>query len=119
MPDPVTPFPHFISETLTIFRDVLEHDLIEQNGDWIQVACERIRTDTQCLKRNRAAASKGSTTSGRVPGSPPSASCAACVRARLVSGIPGTLELSQLAKSAMKSSSAKRRIFQCASFLSV
>ena len=51
---------------------------------------------------------KGSTTSGRVPGTPPNASCAAWVSARLVSRYAGTVELSQLAKSAMKSSSARR-----------
>jgi hypothetical protein len=50
----------------------------------------------------------GSTTSGRVPGPPPSASCAACVSARLVSRYSRTVELSQLAKSAMKSRSAPR-----------
>ena len=50
----------------------------------------------------------GSTTSGRVPGGPPSASCAAWVSARLVARNSLTVELSQLAKSAMKSSSAPR-----------
>ncbi len=50
----------------------------------------------------------GSTTNGRVPNAPPSASCAAWVSARLVSRYSGTVELSQLAKSAIKSSSAPR-----------
>ena len=40
------------------------------------------------------------------PAAPPSASCAAWVSARLVSRYSWTVELSQLAKSAMKSSSA-------------
>jgi ribonuclease Z len=47
---------------------------------------------------------KGSTTSGFVPGTPPNASCAAGVSARLASGYSFFVELSQLAKSAMKSS---------------
>lgn len=57
----------------------------------------------------------GSTTSGRVPGMPPSASWAACVIARLVSRYAGTVELSQFAKSAMKSSNAIRSTNQFAS----
>jgi hypothetical protein len=46
-----------------------------------------------------------------VPGSPPRASWAACVSARAASRYSGTLELSQSAKSAMKSSRAKRSTF--------
>ncbi|MDD5025073.1 MAG: hypothetical protein WC406_06885 [Methanoregula sp.] len=50
----------------------------------------------------------GSTTSGRVPGFPPSASCADCVSARAVFRYRSSVELSQFAKSAMKSRSAAR-----------
>ena len=57
----------------------------------------------------------GSTTNGRVPGSPPRASWAAWVSARLVSRYGWLVELSQLAKSAMKSSRADRSVSSSAS----
>ncbi len=55
-------------------------------------------------RADRAAPANGSTTRGRVPGAPPSDSWAACVSARLASRYSATVKLSQLAKSAMKSS---------------
>src|SRR5690242_10637404 len=59
----------------------------------------------------------GSTTRGLSPTAPPNASCAARVKPRLVSRYSEVFALSTFEKSAIKSSRAKRRTFQCASLV--
>src|SRR6266404_1689690 len=57
----------------------------------------------------------GSTTRGLSPTEPPNDSCAARVKPRLVFRYSELFAWSTFEKSATKSSSAKRKIFQCAS----
>ena len=104
--DPLAPFADFIGEALAIFGDVFEDDLVEQHRHGIEVAGKGVRAHAQGFERNGAAAGKWVHDERPGAGSPPSASCAAWVSARLVSRYSRTVELSQLAKSAMKSSSA-------------
>ena len=106
--DPLAPFADFIGEALAVFGDVFEDDLVEQDRHGIEVAGKSVRAHAQGFERNRAAAGK------RVNDERARAGCAA---QRLVRGLGEraagvevfrTVELSQLAKSAMKSSSALR-----------
>lgn len=54
--DPVTPCADLIGEALTVLRDVFEHDLVEQDGDGIEVARKGIRAHAQGFERDGAAA---------------------------------------------------------------
>ena len=106
--DPLAPFADFIGEALAVFGDVFEDDLVEQHGTGLRSLAKASAPTRKASSGMEPPPANGSTTSGRVPGAPPSASCAAWVSARLVSRYSRTVELSQLAKSAMKSSSAPR-----------
>ncbi|MCG3139573.1 MAG: hypothetical protein HDKAJFGB_00467 [Anaerolineae bacterium] len=58
--DPVAPFADFIGKALAVFGDVFEDDLVEQDGNGIQITGESISAHTQGFERN------GATTSERV-----------------------------------------------------
>ena len=107
--DPLAPFADFIGEALAVFGDVFEDDLVEQDGHGVEVAGKGVRAHAQGFERDGAAAGK------RVHDQRPGARGAAQrlvrglgQRPRLVSRYSLTVELSQLAKSAMKSSRALR-----------
>ena len=74
------PLPHLRTsrrESLAIFWDVFEDDLVQQNGDRVEVAGKCIRTYAQRFKRNGAAAGEWVHDEGTRAGRSPSASCAA------------------------------------------
>src|SRR6266511_785048 len=45
--NPLAPIADFIGEALPILRDVFENDLVEQDGDWVEVAGEGVRAHAQ------------------------------------------------------------------------
>ena len=57
--DPLAPFADFIGEALALFGDVFENDLVEQDGDGVEVAGEGIRADAKGFERDGTAAAKG------------------------------------------------------------
>ena len=59
MLDPLPPFPDFIGETLTVFRDVFKDDFVEQDGHGVEVAGKGVRSHSQRFKWDGAASGKG------------------------------------------------------------
>lgn len=43
-----------MGEALPVLRDVLQHNLVEEHGDWVQVGRERICPNPKRLQRDRA-----------------------------------------------------------------
>ena len=58
LPYPLAPFADFIGEALAVFGDVFEDDLVEQDGDGIEVAGKGVRAHAQRFERDGAAAAK-------------------------------------------------------------
>ncbi|TSE34581.1 hypothetical protein Tfont_02610 [Tepidimonas fonticaldi] len=57
--DPGAPLAHLVGQPLAVLRDVFEDDLVEQDGNRVEVAGEGIGPHAQGLQRNRSASSKG------------------------------------------------------------
>ena len=54
--DPLAPLADLVRELLTVLRDVLQHHLVEQHGDGVEIAGEGVSADAEGFERNAAAA---------------------------------------------------------------
>jgi hypothetical protein len=56
--DPLAPLPDFVCEPLTVLGNVLKNDLVEQNGNWIQITGKGVGTHPERFEWNGTAASE-------------------------------------------------------------
>src|ERR1700730_7252406 len=55
---PLSRSPDLIGKPATVFRNVLKHDFVEQDGDRVEIRGEGVCTNAQSFQRNRSATGK-------------------------------------------------------------